>query len=161
MIKGRRVDSCNVDDNFVYLTCGIHPRSWRSSTRPSPLLLLFRILSFVVGPWNWDTDFIVHFVGLFNNQTLYLSDKVAKSPCVVEGDDVRISVLVLVVRLLTLLGGELVQARGSSEVKKGLRFIWIERHIFFWVVFWEGGSCVPLCVGRGRWWEKKLVQANN
>ena len=50
---------------------------------------------------------------------MYLSDKVAKSPCVVEGDDVWISVLVLVVRLLTLLGGELVQARGSSEVKKG------------------------------------------
>ena len=81
MIKGRRVDSCNVDDNFVYLTCGIHPHSWRSSTRPSPSLLSFRILSFVVGPWNWDTDFIVHFVGLFNNQTLYLSDKVGKSPC--------------------------------------------------------------------------------
>ena len=50
---------------------------------------------------------------------IVLGDKVAKSPCVVEGDDVRISVLVLVVRLLTLLGGELVQARGSSEVKKG------------------------------------------
>ena len=48
-------------------------------------------------------------------------DKVAKSPCMVEGDDVRISVLVLVVRLLTLLGRELVQARGSSEVKNGLR----------------------------------------
>ena len=64
MIKGRRVDSCNVDDNFVYLTCGIHPHSWRSSTRPSPLLLSFRILSFVVGPWHWDADFIVHFVGL-------------------------------------------------------------------------------------------------
>ena len=51
---------------FVWedLTCGIHPRSWRSSTRPSPLLLSFRILSFVVGPWHWDADFIVHFVGL-------------------------------------------------------------------------------------------------
>ena len=161
MIKGRRVDSCNVDDNFVYLTCGIHPRSWRSSTRPSPSLLSFRILSFVVGPWNWDTDFIVHFVGLFNNQTLYLSDKVANSPCVVEGDDVWISVLVLVVRLLTLLGGELVQARGSSEVKKGLRLFGLKGTFSFGWFFWEGGSCVPLCVGRGRWWEKKLVQANN
>ena len=82
---------------------------------------------------------------------IVLGDKVAKSPCVVEGDDVRISVLVLVVRLLTLLGRELVQARGSSEVKKRFKIIWIENHIFFWVVFWEGGSCVPLCVGRGRW----------
>ena len=33
----------------------------------------------------------------------------------VEGNDVWISVLVLVVRLLTLLGSELIQTRGSSE----------------------------------------------
>ena len=147
MIKGRRVDSCNVDDNFVYLTCGIHPRSWRSSTRPSPWLLSFRILSFVVGPWNWDTDFIVRFAGLFNN--IVLSDKVANSPCVVEGDNVWISVLVLVVRLLTLLGRELVQARGSSEVKKGLRlFGLISIFSFGWFLLggvvchcaWGGGG---------------------
>ena len=162
MIKGRRVDSCNVDDNFVYLTCGIHPRSWRSSTRPSPSLLSFRILSFVVGPWNWDADFIVHFVRLFNNQTHCIEWQSCK---------------------VTLCG----RRRWCSDIcscpgcpafdsperwtrpskrqlwgEKRFKIIWIEKHILFWVVFWgEGGSCVPLCVGRGRWWEKKLVQANN
>ena len=131
------------------LTCGIHPRSWRSSTRPSLSLLSFRILSFVVGPWNWDADFIVHFVGLFNNQTLYLSDKVANSPCVVEGDDVRISVLVLVVRLLTLLGRELVQARGSSEVKKGLRLFGLISTFSFGCFFGRVGVVCHCAWGGG------------
>ena len=71
-----------------------------------------------------------------------MSDKVANSPCVVEGDDVWISVLVLVVRLLTLLGGELVQARGSSEVKKGLRlFGLISTFSFGWFFGRVGVVC--------------------
>ena len=40
------------------------------------------------------------------------------SPCMIKGNDIWISVFVLVVRLLTLLGSELIQARGSSEEKK-------------------------------------------
>ena len=162
MIKGRRVDSCNVDDNFVYLTCGIHPRSWRSSTRPSPWLLSFRILSFVVGPWNWDTDFIVHFNGLFNNQTHCIGWQSCKVTlcgrrrwcsdiCSCPGCPAFDS-----------LGRWTRPSKRQLWGEKRFKIIWIEKHILFWVVFWgEGGSCVPLCVGRGRWWEKKLVQANN
>ena len=72
-----------------------------------------------------------------------MSDKVAKSPCVVEGDDVRISVLVLVVRLLTLLSGELVQARGSSEEKKGLRLFGLRSTFSFGWFF--GGRVGVVC----------------
>ena len=65
----------------------------------------------------------------------------------VEGNDIWISVLVLVVRLLTLLGSELIQARSSSKEKYSVRFMFVQN--FFSWVGWMGGS-VPLCVGRGQ-----------
>ena len=65
----------------------------------------------------------------------------------VEGNDVWISVLVLVVRLLTLLGSELIQTRGSSEKKNIVNKF--SRPKLFSLGGLEGGS-VPLCVGRGQ-----------
>ena len=54
----------------------------------------------------------------------------------VEGNDVWISVLVLVVRLLTLLGSELIQTRGSSEEKHIVKKI--SRPKLFRRVGWRG-----------------------
>ena len=65
----------------------------------------------------------------------------------VEGNDVWISVLVLVVRLLTLLGSELIQTRGGSEEKHIVKKN--SRQKLFSSGGLEGGS-VPLCVGRGQ-----------
>ena len=67
----------------------------------------------------------------------------------VEGDDVRISVLVLVVRLLTLLGGELVQARGSSEVEKGLRLFGLRSTFSFLGGFLGGWELCVTVRGEG------------
>ena len=56
----------------------------------------------------------------------------------VEGNDVWISVLVLVVRLLTLLGSELIQTRGSSEEKNIVKKC--SRPTLFPWVGWRGVS---------------------
>lgn len=56
-------------------------------------------------------------------------------PRMVKGDDVWITVLILVVRLLTLLSSELIQAGGSS----------VERKIFFAKLFSSGGLERVVC----------------
>ena len=79
-------------------------------------------------------------------------------PRMVKGDDVWITVLILVVRLLTLLSSELIQAGGSSvERKRFSEFLF--RKTFF--LGWVGEGCVPLCVGRGGGERRSLLQANS
>ena len=77
-------------------------------------------------------------------------------PRMVKGDDVWITVLILVVRLLTLLSSELIQAGGSSVERKRFSEIFFLQN-FFPRVGWRG-----LCAtvrGEGRWWEKKFTSS--
>ena len=66
-----------------------------------------------------------------------------RSPCMIEGNDIWISVLVLIVRLLTLLGCELIQARGSSEMKKICQKFFLRPKLFF-LGGLDGGFCATV-----------------